>query len=932
MENVNELKKTGKMNVPGVVFASAKLFEDMKKDKTLEQVKNVACLPGIVEKSIAMPDAHQGYGFPVGGVAAFDLKKGIVSPGGIGYDINCLTGDAEVLTEFGGKMKIKDFEGIKEEIEIEDNGRKVKKIVFNRGIVSFNNNDKKFEEKNINFFMSREAEEICELELNSGLKVSATKEHPFLTKSGMSQLGDLKKGDKVAVNLFEGVEMSGNADFQQAIFAKVFGYMLGDGTFYKSKNKLFGAVYGNLSDLECLKKDLTRLGVSSSIYSRKRKHNIKTQYGLKSFDATNHELHVHSQEFLRKLEDFEMPLGNKTRQEIRIPRWVKESSKLIKRLFLAGFFGAEMSTPKTSSKTCFYCAVVDQNKIFGLSQSGRDFLIDLMLLLEEFDINNVRVTQMDDYQNRYEEKTVRLRLIISGEEDLLKLWRTIGFEYNYKRQQMANISALYVMLKQKENLKRIKLAERIKDYKKNGLGLGEVQSILRGEINARFVERHYYENAGQRISLEFMSFKDFCADKLDEIRGFGVIFDEIKEIRIKNERVLVYDFNIQDNHNFVANGFVVSNCGVRLLQSNLTKEEFMKKRPEVLNQLYRDVPSGVGKESELKLDDKELNEVLETGSKWALKKGFASRADLEHTEDGGCIAGADSSKVTPRAKARVRRQLGTLGAGNHFLEIQVVDEIFDSNAAKVFGLSVGQVVVLIHTGSRGLGHQTASDYIMKMEKEFGFKDLPDRELACAPISSQLGKDYLSAMAAAANFAFANRQIISYWIRESFKRYFPSAKLEVVYDVAHNIAKFEEFDGKVYCVHRKGATRSFGIGRLEIPADYRKVGQPVLIPGSMGTYSYVLVGTRKAEEISWGSTAHGAGRVMSRTRAKKELSAEKVARELEEHGVLIRAGSMRGILDEAPAAYKDVDEVVRVSDELGIGKLVAKLKPVAVMKG
>lgn len=378
------------------------------------------------------------------------------------------------------------------------------------------------------------------------------------------------------------------------------------------------------------------------------------------------------------------------------------------------------------------------------------------------------------------------------------------------------------------------------------------------------------------------------------------------------------------------------NCGVRLLASNISKEEFMKKRKEVLNQLSRDVPSGVGRDSQLKLSDEELNDVLNKGVNWAVEKGYATKNDIENIEDNGCIEGADASKVSPRAKARGRSQLGTLGSGNHFLEIQEVESIFDEKTAKAFGLKKGQIVIMLHCGSRGLGHQTASDYIMKMEKEYGWEHLPDRELICAPIDSSLGKDYTAAMRAAANFAFVNRQLITYQIRKSFDKFFEKAELKIVYDICHNIAKFEEHsvNGKKceLCVHRKGATRSFGPGRKEIPLKYRKIGQPIFIPGSMGTFSYVLIGTKKAEELSFASTAHGAGRVLSRSYAIKNLKVEDLKKEMEEKDVMLKAGSMRGALEEAPAAYKDVNEVARVSDALGIGQLVARLKPLAVVKG
>ncbi len=377
-------------------------------------------------------------------------------------------------------------------------------------------------------------------------------------------------------------------------------------------------------------------------------------------------------------------------------------------------------------------------------------------------------------------------------------------------------------------------------------------------------------------------------------------------------------------------------CGVRLLTTNIKKKDFLAKRDHALNEIYKNIPSGVGKESELKLSDNQINEILFKGSHWALENGYAEKEDIENTEDNGCISGADPKKISQKAKARGRKQLGTLGAGNHFLEVQEVDAIHDENIAKAFNLNKENITIMIHTGSRGLGHQTASDYIQKMEKQYGFAHLPDRELAYAPIESELGKDYRAAMAAAANFAFTNRQLITHQIRKSFSKYFPKAEISVVYDIAHNIAKFEEFiiNGKkqVLCIHRKGATRSFGPGRKEIPEVYRNIGCPIFIPGSMGTYSYVLIGTKKAEEISFASTAHGAGRVLSRTYAKNNITPEHLQQELKDHNVAIKAGSIKGMIEEAPEAYKDVNEVVRVSHELGIGNLVVRLKPLAVVKG
>ncbi|PIN78071.1 RNA-splicing ligase RtcB [Candidatus Woesearchaeota archaeon CG10_big_fil_rev_8_21_14_0_10_34_12] len=377
------------------------------------------------------------------------------------------------------------------------------------------------------------------------------------------------------------------------------------------------------------------------------------------------------------------------------------------------------------------------------------------------------------------------------------------------------------------------------------------------------------------------------------------------------------------------------NCSVRLLRTNLKKEHIEKKKKEVVEALFRSVPSGVGSGGKFKMDRKTIKEVLEQGAQWAVKNGYGKKEDYEKTEDEGRLKDADVSCVSDKAISRGMPQLGSLGAGNHFLEVQYVDEIFDSKIAKVFGIEKGQTTIMIHCGSRGLGHQVASDYIREMEHKYGFANLPDRELVNAPIKSELGQKYYKAMCAAANFAFANKQMITHWIRETMSRIFPEFKAEVVYDVCHNIAKFEKHivggKEKEVLVMRKGATRSFGPGRKEIPKDYKEVGQPVIIPGSMGTSSYLLVGTKKAEEISFGSTAHGAGRVASRASARNVLG-ESVVSALNKKGIEVKSGSWKGLAEEAPEMYKDIDEVVRVSHGVGIGKLVARVKPMTVMKG
>lgn len=383
------------------------------------------------------------------------------------------------------------------------------------------------------------------------------------------------------------------------------------------------------------------------------------------------------------------------------------------------------------------------------------------------------------------------------------------------------------------------------------------------------------------------------------------------------------------------------NCGVRLLATSLTVDEVRPKIHELLDTLFKLVPPGVGGQSLLHLDDAQLQDVLKHGAKWCLDNNYGEPEDIENCEESGSLEElAIPQKVSPRAQARGRKQLGTLGAGNHFLEIQVVDEIFDKNIAQTFGIDkLGQVVIMIHCGSRGLGHQVCSDYLRRMEDSFPeiMASLPEKDLIYAPAQSDLAKDYFGAMCAAANFAWANRHIIGHQVRTGLKQVFgEDTKALTVYDVAHNIAKLEEHDidgqMKKVWVHRKGATRAFGPGRIEVPKKYRAVGQPILIPGSMGTSSYVLVGTEKAMKESFGSTAHGAGRVMSRKQANETWRGEDLKKELEEKKIYVKAASWRGVSEEAPGAYKDVSEVVKVSHDAGIGNLVVKVVPLGVVKG
>lgn len=384
------------------------------------------------------------------------------------------------------------------------------------------------------------------------------------------------------------------------------------------------------------------------------------------------------------------------------------------------------------------------------------------------------------------------------------------------------------------------------------------------------------------------------------------------------------------------------NCGVRLLATQIDVDKAAPHLDQLALALDHNCPSGVGKEGHIKLSDKELDQVCRDGSRWALKNGYAQANDLRRTEENGCVEGADPSAVSKRARERGRDQLGTLGAGNHFLEVDLVEQIFDSQAAEVMGLRQGCLALQIHCGSRGFGHQICSDYVDEFQgavKRYGIK-LPDRELVCAPLTSPEGQRYLKAMRCAANYAFANRQVLTHYARRAFEQvlagHVPDWELHQVYDIAHNMGKIEihEINGEKIkvCVHRKGATRAFGPGHEDLPPEYQSFGQPVLVPGSMGTASWVLLGTEGSMERSFGSTCHGAGRMMSRSQAKKKIWGEDLRSQLQSRGIRIRAGSLSGLAEEAPEAYKDVDDVVETVVGAGIAHKVARLVPLVVVKG
>ncbi|MDD5043979.1 MAG: RtcB family protein [Candidatus Omnitrophica bacterium] len=398
------------------------------------------------------------------------------------------------------------------------------------------------------------------------------------------------------------------------------------------------------------------------------------------------------------------------------------------------------------------------------------------------------------------------------------------------------------------------------------------------------------------------------------------------------------------------NGGVVSpggvgydiNCGVRLLKTNFQFEEIKDKIKDLTYVLFSDIPAGLGSTGAIKVSAKEEKEILIQGAGWAVKRGYGTTDDLECTEERGAIAGADPSAVSDRAYDRGKAQSGTLGSGNHFLEVQMIDQLYDRDACDAFGLSEGQITLMIHSGSRGLGYQICDDYVKNMVHCLSKYQInvPDRQLACAPLDSEEGKSYLRAMKCAANYAWANRQCLMHLARLAFERFFKRSwqdmGMSLIYDVAHNIAKIEKYniDGKekTLCVHRKGATRAFGPGNPALPERYKKTGQPVIIPGDMGRNSYLLVGTKKAEEETFGSTCHGAGRLKSRAEATRTINFTELLKELEAKGITVKGSGRGTIVEEAPQAYKDVNDVVKVVHDAGISKRVCRMRPLGVIKG
>ena len=961
------------MHVPGRIYADDALIGKMRTDATLQQCANVATLPGLYNWAITMPDGHEGYGFPIGGVAASDYDEGVVSPGGIGYDINCLTGDALVLTELGFRLPIRDLQSTWREINVQTVGPRNLKTA---GIVAF--------------LRQRIDKQAYRVSTGLGYSIIATGDHPFLTSHGMLEASRLRVNDRVAVHGFEGVPYEDVEDFaivsnrrlanlsipanNQAVakelksrgllplrstssklpyLLKVGGYVIGDGSIVFTAKSAYVWFWGKHEDLQQIRKDIEKIGYTGTrVYTRVRKLQVTSRYGTKRFKSMEHGFYVHARSFAALFIAMGLPSGQKASQRYALPRWLLRLPLWQKRLFLGAFFGAELSSPANVagfSKT-LASPLLTQSKHNDVLSEGIQFMRQIRKLLSEFGVSCNPITiDFNTNPTKSGVQSSRVRLQVSETPaNLVRFWATIGFEYNRTKSRLAAIAVNYLKLKQSVVRRRTRIAALALESYRRGVSKAEIYAQLgTDEANERFLERSIYEprSTSPRIPANFPSFAKYAEEATMGLAQSGSTWDEVAAIEPFQLDEPVYDFTVADrSHNFIANGLVVSNCGVRLIRTNLMEADVRPVLGKLLDVMFVNVPSGLGSRGKVgRLASGDLEKVTREGVEWAVDHGYGWAEDQKHCEENGCMETANPDKVSGVAKQRGAPQLGSLGSGNHFLEIEKVDKIFDQPVAEKLGIKKeGQVLVLVHTGSRGFGYQVCSDYLRVMEhaiQKYGIK-LPDRQLACAPAKSNEVEDYIGAMSCAANFAWSNRQMITHWTRESFEKMFGKSAdqldMGLIYDVAHNIAKIEEHavDGgmkKVY-VHRKGATRAFPPGHQAIPPEYRDIGQPVLIPGSMGTASWILIGAPKSMELSFGTTAHGAGRFMSRSAAKRRNPARAVEDLLAKKGIMIRAENIGTVSEEAPEAYKNVDSVAEVSHQLGIATKVARLTPIGVTKG
>jgi len=963
-EFVWEIPREGDMRVPARVLASEALLEEIGEDKTLQQLKNATHLPGMTSHAVCMPDGHQGYGFPVGGVGATDVETGCISPGSVGYDINCLPGNTDVRLSFGRKLSL---EALEDRFETE------------RAAVA---TGEEVTASDIRLFTESEPKPVFELETGTGRRIEATADHEFETPGGMVTVEDLQPGDSVYVQPFEGLEHEAPDEFTVLSaedfsdddpqirgvlkdrgllplrstdetfnrLLKIVGFLLGDGSYGGPGQTWF---YGEPEELAEIREDIRAVGFKpSKVYERDRQHDIDGE----TFERTEYSFKTTSKALRRVFVELGVPEGPKVESGFTTPDYFDRLTDWQRALFYSAYFGAEMNAPAAQHDKNLYCPKVSQTRTVDTAPAGRAFLTDMAAFLDDIGIETNELEEFDTDSNR-SAPTVRLRLGIKNDsQNLLRFFTQVGYRYHPAKQRKAMQAVQYLRKKEREITRRERIAAETEALADGGSSASEIKG--RFDIDGRFVERSIWSGrtGRPRPGDDFPGFEEFC--ETVDVRADGAIETKIESIRDVGSKP-VYDIGVtHDAHTFLANGFVVSNCGVRMMKTNLAYDDVRGHEEELVNALFANIPSGLGGGGVVEGDRDTVEAVLARGVDWALEEGWAVPEDLEHCEDEGWRPDADPSAVSQKAKDRGKNQLGSLGSGNHFLEVQRVTDVYREDVAASYGLEPEQIVVLIHCGSRGLGHQTCTDYLRKIEKQHGdlLSQLPDKELAAAPAGSELAEAYYGAMCACINFAWVNRQLIMHRVRQVFERVFDrsweSMDMHLLYDVAHNIAKKEvhevgvdpqgrpvaggeaaDREERELYVHRKGATRAFPAGHPEVPAAYRDVGQPIIIPGSMGAGSYVLRGGAESMDLTFGSTAHGAGRLMSRTQAKQEFWGETVQDELrEQNHVYVKAQSGATVAEEAPGVYKDVDEVVRVSDALGIGDKVARTYPVCNIKG
>ncbi|HIG97186.1 MAG TPA: RNA-splicing ligase RtcB [Candidatus Aenigmarchaeota archaeon] len=900
-------------------------------------------------------------------MAAFDLEKGVISPGGIGFDINCLHPSTRIISQYGYYKKIGEFSSAFDNsnlfvCDLETKSRQNAKPLT---------------------FMRKDADrKILKIRTETGEEIVLSEDHPLFDGVVFNEARLIKEGDNVVIHPFAGVEYEqpsneiildeediikivGNRPKlitelkanglmplrynspKLPVLTKLVGFLTGDGWIgsYVSKKRNMNIwstrAIGKPEDLEDVRKDIKELGYDANYMKKGQYDSLVTDtFGNKrSISGTSTQLFINSQSLSVLLHAMGVPKGNKSISKTFVPQWIKKSPLWIKRLYLAGLFGAELTKPaqRKNEPYNFIEPNFSQNKINVMEQENMNFMLEIINLLLEFKINVNKIYRQKGVINSYGKETHKLSLRISSKsENLMRLWGTIGYEYSRERVNLSAISLAYLNYKkcQIDNMRNI--------YELLASANENVSQI--NEIRQSTIRAHILRNSTEiRVPKNFQTFKDFV--NTHEIKNSPFVMDKVAEISGVNYAGYVYDFMMDDkNHNFIANSIVSHNCGMRLVTTNLTINEVKPKLHELVDTFFKTVPAGVGVKGFVKPNKNQFRDVMVDGVKWCVDNGYGWKEDIERVEEHGVIKGADPSKVTDRAITRGIDQLGTLGSGNHYLEVQLVtaQNIFDAELAEKFGIFKDQIVVMVHCGSRGFGHQIATDYLRIFNdamKKYNIT-VNDKELACAPFSSKEGQDYYKAMACAANMAFANRQVILHRIREGFSKVFkktPEAlEMHMVYDVAHNIAKVEEHKlgskKEKVLVHRKGSTRSFAPGHPELADIYKKTGQPVIIGGSMETGSYLLVGTEKAMEDTFGSTAHGSGRTMSRTQAKREIRGDKLQKDMESRGIYVRAASMSGLAEEAGAAYKNITDVIDALEKSGISKPVVGLKPIGNIKG